>query len=61
MTSIAVISLGLFYLIGFLEQVEEEASVNAVVQKLKLMKDSPHGLFMFARELVRKVFVPPAQ
>ena len=43
------------------EQVEEEASVNAVVQKLKLMKDSPHGLFMIDRELAQRVFVPPVQ
>ena len=42
------------------EQVEEEASVNAVVQKLKLMKDSPHGLFMIDRELAQRVFTPPA-
>ena len=42
------------------EQVEEEASVNAVVQKMKLMKDSPHGLFMIDRELAQRVFTPPA-
>jgi len=42
------------------EQVEEEASVNAVVQKLKLMKDSPHGLFMIDNELAQRVFTPPA-
>jgi len=42
------------------EQVEEEASVNAVVQKMKLMKDSPHGLFMIDRELSQRVFTPPA-
>jgi ferritin len=28
------------------EQVEEEASAQEVVQKLELIKDSPHGLFM---------------
>ncbi len=42
------------------EQVEEEASVNDVVQKMKLMKDSPHGLFMIDRELAQRVFTPPA-
>jgi len=33
------------------EQVEEEASVDAVVQKLKLVKDAACGLFMIDREL----------
>ena len=42
------------------EQVEEEASVNTVVQKLKLLKDSPHGLFMIDQELAQRVFTPPA-
>ena len=42
------------------EQVEEESSVNDVVQKMKLMKDSPHGLFMIDRELAQRVYNPPA-
>ncbi len=44
------------------EQVEEEASVNAVVQKLKLAGGSPGGLFMIDRELAARplVFQPPA-
>jgi ferritin len=33
------------------EQVEEEASADEIVQKLKLIKDSPNGLFMLDREL----------
>ena len=33
------------------EQIEEEASVGEVVEKLKLVKDSPNGLFMIDREL----------
>ncbi len=33
------------------EQVEEEASVGEVVDKLKLVKDSPNGLFIIDREL----------
>jgi len=41
------------------EQVEEEASANEVVQKLKLAGDS--GLFMVDRELGQRVFTPPAQ
>ncbi len=42
------------------EQVEEEASADAVVQKLKLMKDAPGGLFMLDRELGQRVFTMPA-
>jgi len=33
------------------EQVEEEASADAVVQKLKLVKDATGGLYMLDREL----------
>ena len=33
------------------EQVEEEASVNAIVQKLRLVGDAPGGLFMVDHEL----------
>ena len=42
------------------EQVEEEASADEVVQKLKLMGDSSSGLFMLDRELGQRVFTPPA-
>lgn len=42
------------------EQVEEEASVDEVVQKLKLVADDPSGLFMIDRELAQRVFVAPA-
>jgi ferritin len=43
------------------EQVEEEASANDIVQKLKLMGDARHGLFMLDRELGQRVFtMPPA-
>ncbi len=42
------------------EQVEEEASVDEVVQKLKLVGDDPNGLFMIDRELAQRVFTPPA-
>lgn len=42
------------------EQVEEEASADAVVQKLKLMKDAPGGLFMIDNELGGRVFTMPA-
>lgn len=33
------------------EQVEEEDSADTIVQQLKMVKDSPHALFMFNREL----------
>lgn len=41
------------------EQVEEEASVNAVIQQLKLAGKEGPGLFMIDRELGTRVFVPP--
>ncbi len=41
------------------EQVEEEASADAVVQQLKMMEDAPGGMFMFDRELGQRVFTPP--
>jgi len=42
------------------EQVEEEASADEVVQKLKLVGDDPSALFMIDRELAQRVFVAPA-
>lgn len=42
------------------EQVEEEASVGEVVEKLKLIQDNPSGLFMMDAELGKRVFVMPA-
>ena len=42
------------------EQVEEEASADDNVQKLKMMKDAPGGMFMLDRELAQRVFTPPA-
>jgi ferritin len=42
------------------EQVEEEANVDAVVQKLKFVQDNPAGMFMIDNELAQRVFVPPA-
>ncbi|HBF35654.1 TPA: ferritin [Candidatus Sumerlaeota bacterium] len=41
------------------EQVEEEANVDGIVQKLKLVKDNPTALFMMDQELATRVFVPP--
>jgi len=42
------------------EQVEEEASADALVQKLKLVQDAPHALFMIDKDLAARVFTPPA-
>ena len=41
------------------EQVEEEASANEVIQKLKLIGDAKGGLFMLDREMGQRVFTPP--
>lgn len=43
------------------EQVEEEASANAVLQKIKLMGEAGNGLFMLDQELAQRVFTPPAK
>jgi ferritin len=42
------------------EQVEEEASADAIVQQLKLMKDAPGALYMLDKEMAQRVFTPPA-
>lgn len=42
------------------EQVEEEASVGEVVQRLKLLGDARQGLFMLDRELGQRTFTPPS-
>lgn len=43
------------------EQVEEEASFDEVLQKLKLLgKDTGSGMFMLDSELATRVFTPPA-
>ncbi|UCG58223.1 MAG: ferritin [Phycisphaerales bacterium] len=41
------------------EQVEEETSVDNVVQNLKMAQDAPGALFMLDRELGQRVFTPP--
>ncbi len=41
------------------EQVEEEATVDQVVQQLKLSKEAPGALFMIDRELGQRSFTPP--
>jgi len=42
------------------EQVEEEDSASAVLDRLRLIGDSGNGLFMMDRELGQRVFTPPA-
>lgn len=42
------------------EQVEEEASADAVIQRLKLTKDNASGLFMIDAQLAQRVFTMPA-
>ncbi|MBW2277806.1 MAG: ferritin [Deltaproteobacteria bacterium] len=41
------------------EQVEEEASADEVVQKLKLVEGQGQGLFMIDQELGQRMFTPP--
>ncbi len=41
------------------EQVEEEASVDDIVQKLTLVGENKGGMFMLDNELGRRVFTPP--
>lgn len=42
------------------EQVEEEASVQDVIQKLKLIEGATGAMFMLDKELGARVFTPPA-
>jgi ferritin len=42
------------------EQVEEESSADAVVQKLKLVGDQGSGLLLIDQEMGQRVFTPPA-
>jgi len=43
------------------EQVEEEASANDVVQKLKMTDKAPGGRFLIDQQLGQRVFTPPPQ
>lgn len=42
------------------EQIEEESNDNDIIAKLKLIADSPSGLFVLDKELGTRVFVPPS-
>ncbi len=41
------------------EQVEEEANADRIVNRLKMIGDNPHALFMIDTELGQRVFTPP--
>jgi len=41
------------------EQVEEEASMETIVNKLKLIGGAGHGLLMMDQELAARTFTPP--
>ncbi len=43
------------------EQVEEETSVDRIVQMLKMAEKAPGAMFMIDRELGQRTFTPPAQ
>ncbi|MGD9126959.1 MAG: ferritin [Planctomycetia bacterium] len=42
------------------EQVEEEASADAILSTIQRMGDAKGGLFMLDRELSQRVYTPPA-
>ncbi len=41
------------------EQVEEEATFNEIIDKLKLVGDNGYGIFMIDKDLAARVFVDP--
>ncbi len=43
------------------EQVEEETSVDTIVQMLKMGQKAPGAMFMIDRELGQRTFTPPAE
>jgi len=43
------------------EQVEEEASVGEIVEKMKMIGDASQGLFAMDMELGKRVFTPPSE
>ena len=43
------------------EQVEEEASMDTIVNKLKLIGGAGHGLLMLDNELAQRTFTPPSK
>ncbi|KGX86086.1 hypothetical protein N784_05860 [Pontibacillus litoralis JSM 072002] len=43
------------------EQVEEEASFDSIIQKLKRIMNDSNALFMLDAELAKRTFTPPAE
>ncbi len=43
------------------EQVEEEASMEGILSKLKLINGEGYGLLMMDAELAQRTFTPPAK
>jgi ferritin len=43
------------------EQVEEEASMDTILNKLKLINGEGHGLLMLDNELAQRMYTPPAK
>ncbi len=41
------------------EQVEEEASMNTIVDQLRMINNEGHGLMMLDKELATRTFTPP--
>jgi len=41
------------------EQVEEEATADDMVKKLRLVQDAPGGLYEIVKELATRIFTPP--
>jgi ferritin len=41
------------------EQVEEEATLNTIIDKIKLVGDNGYGLYVIDQELATRVFVDP--
>ena len=41
------------------EQVEEEATLNTIIDKMKLIGDNGYGLYVIDQELATRVFVDP--
>ncbi len=41
------------------EQVEEEANVLSVIRQVKMVQDTPNGLFLLNKELAQRVFIDP--
>jgi len=41
------------------EQVEEESSVNEILKKIALVKDSGEGIYLLDKELKERIFTPP--